>query len=78
MDALTERLALDAQGALAGLVGEIRRAAEGARDMQDLASRIAVMRLDPAQLALVLSRGFAITHLAGQAALPDDLAPRQP
>jgi phage gp29-like protein len=78
VDALTERLALDAQGALGGLVGEIRRVVEEAQDMQDLASRIAVMQLDPAQMALVLGRGFAIAHLAGQAALLDELAPRQP
>ncbi len=76
VDALTARLAQDADGALAGLTDEVRAEIEAATDMQDLARRIARMQLDPKALAIAMGRGMAIAHLAGQAALLDELAPR--
>jgi phage gp29-like protein len=78
VEVLTARLAQDAEGALAGLTGEIRAELEAATDMQDLARRIARMQLDPKALALAMGRGMAIAHLAGQAALLDEIAPPAP
>jgi phage gp29-like protein len=75
VERLTQRLAEDAAGAMAGLTREIRAEFAAARDMQDLARRLARMQLDPAQLAEALGRGMAIAHLAGQAALLDELDP---
>lgn len=70
---LTERLAADAQGAVAGLAEDVRRELEAATDMQDLARRIAALNLDPVALAEAIGRGLALAHLAGEAALIDEL-----
>lgn len=75
VEALTARLAQDADGALAGLTDAVRAEIEAATDMQDLARRLADLQLDPQALALAMGRGMAIAHLAGQAALLDELAP---
>jgi phage gp29-like protein len=77
VERLTARVGMDADGAMAGLTDAIRAEFEAATDMQDLAQRIARMQLDPAALAEALGRGMAIAHLAGQAALLDELAPPQ-
>jgi phage gp29-like protein len=76
VEALTARLAEDADGALGGLTDAIRAELEAATDMRDLANRIARMQLDPKALAEAMGRGMAIAHLAGQAALLDELAGR--
>lgn len=73
VDALTERLAEDARGAMAGLTAEIQRAFDEAADMPDLARRLAALQLDPTQLAEAMGRGLALAHLVGQAALLDEL-----
>ncbi len=73
VDRLTRRVAEDAAGALGGLTAEVRAEIEAATDMPDLARRVAALQLDPAQLALALGRGLAIAHLAGQAALLDEI-----
>jgi phage gp29-like protein len=75
VERLTERVALDANGAMGGLTDTVRAEFEAATDMQDLAQRLARMQLDPAALAEALGRGMAIAHLAGQAALLDELSP---
>ncbi|WP_249120284.1 DUF935 domain-containing protein [Plastoroseomonas hellenica] len=72
-DAMTERLALDAQGALAGLTDQIRTEIDAATDIADLGRRLAALQLDPTELAGVLGRAMAIAHLAGQAAVLDEL-----
>lgn len=73
VERLTERLALDAQGALTGLTERVRREVEAATSMQDLAARLAALQLDPTELAKALGQGMALAHLAGQAALLDEL-----
>lgn len=73
LEALTERLAQDAQGALTGLTDAVRAEIEAATDMQDLAARIARMNLDPTALAEVIGRGLALAHLVGEASLIDEL-----
>jgi phage gp29-like protein len=77
LERLTQRIAEDAAGAMAGLTREIRAEFAAARDMQDLARRLARMELDPTELAEALGRGMAIAHLAGQAALLDEIAARR-
>ena len=73
VDALTDRLAEDAQGAIAGLTDAVRAELEAATDMQDLARRIARMNLDPTALAEAIGRGLALAHLVGEASLIDEL-----
>jgi len=73
VEALTQRLADDAQGALAGLTDAVRAAVEAATDMTDLANRLAGLELDPAALAAAIRGGLAMAHLAGEAALLDEL-----
>lgn len=73
MQALTDRLALDAQGALGGLVDRVQAELQAATDLVDFGRRLAALDLDPAALAEVIGRGMAIAHLAGQAAVLDEL-----
>ena len=77
IERLTGEMARDAEGALAGLTGEIREVFNQATSMTDLAMRLAALRLEPAPLADALQRGIALAHLAGGAALLDELAPRR-
>jgi phage gp29-like protein len=77
MEALTDRLGEDAEGALAGMVDAVRAEFDAAVDLQDLAARLARLSLDPEQLALAIGRGMALAHLVGEAAVLDELAPRQ-
>lgn len=72
-DALTDRVALDAQGALAGLVDQVREAMAASSDMVDFGRRLAAMELDATELAKVLGQAMSIAHLAGQAAVLDEL-----
>ncbi|ABS69723.1 protein of unknown function DUF935 [Xanthobacter versatilis] len=73
VDALTVRLAAEMSGVMAGLTGEIRRAFDEASDMRDLADRLERMQLDPKAFAEAMTRGMALAHLVGQAALVDEL-----
>lgn len=72
-DALTDRLALDAQGALAGIIGAVRAEMDAAEDMADLGRRLAALQLDPEELARAIGQAMAVAHLAGQAAVLDEL-----
>lgn len=76
VEALTQRMAEDAAGAMAGLTDAVRAEIEAATDMADLGERLARLQLDPKALAAAMGRGMAIAHLAGQAALLDELAGR--
>mgnify|MGYP001760071865 FL=1 len=74
---LTDRLQEDAAGALGGLAQEIRDVLENAKDLSDAADKLSRMQLKPDELAEAMTRGMALAHLAGQAALIDDLARRK-
>lgn len=74
VDRLTGRLAQDAAGALGGLTSEIRAVFDAATDLPDLADRLARMNLDPQQLAEAMGRAMALSHLAGRAALLDEVS----
>lgn len=70
---LTDRLEEDAAEAMDGLIDEVRLALNQATDLRDAATRLAGLKLAPDQLAEAMARGMAIAHLAGQAALIEEL-----
>ncbi|MBN9438974.1 DUF935 domain-containing protein [Bosea sp. (in: a-proteobacteria)] len=74
VDGLTKRLAQDAAGAMGGLTDEIRAAFDAATDLPDLADRLARMSLDPTRLAEAMGRAMALSHLAGRAALLEEVS----
>jgi phage gp29-like protein len=74
IDALTARMAADAQGALAGLTGQVRAAVEAATDLRDLSDRLTALHLDHATFQEAVARGMALAHLVGQAELLDEIA----
>jgi phage gp29-like protein len=73
VDRLTERLALDARGALAGMVEEVRRVFEQAPDLQSAAAALAKLDLSPDAFALAMGQGMTLAHLVGQASLIDQI-----
>ena len=73
MEALNDRLARDAAGAMGGMTAELHAAFAAATDMQDLARRVHALRLAPDAFAAAMSRGLALAQLVGQAALLDEL-----
>lgn len=73
VQALEERLALDAAGALGGLVDAIRQEIDAATDLRDLAERLSRLRLSDDDFADAMRRGLALAHLAGRAALIDEI-----
>ncbi len=77
VSALTERVERDAAGALAGLTAEIRAVLETATTLHEAADRLAAMELAPDALAEAMARGMALSNLAGQAALLDELGGRK-
>ena len=70
---MTERVAAEAEGALGGLTDQVRAVMEAAHDLPDLMHRLDKLELDPEAFTLALQRGLAIAHLAGQAALLDEI-----
>lgn len=73
VDRLTERLALDARGALAGMVEEVRKVFEDAPDLHSAAAALARLDLSPDAFAAAMAQGMALAHLVGQASLVDQL-----
>jgi hypothetical protein len=76
MDRLVDRLGEETAGAMAGLIETVRKELMAATDLRDAAERIARLNLPPDDLAEAMARGMVLAHLAGQAALIDDLAGR--
>lgn len=76
VDQLTERLAADAAGALAGLTDQVRHVIEAATDMHDLVHRMHGLKLDPKDFADAMARGMALSNLVGQAALVEEIRGR--
>lgn len=70
---LADRLEKDAASALDGMIDEVRLALMHATDLRDAAERLARLELAPDALAEAMARGMALAHLAGQAALIDDI-----
>ncbi len=67
VDALTERMAAEAAGALGGLTDRVRREFERATDLHDLAERLARLQLPRTEFAAAMARGLALAHIAGRA-----------
>lgn len=70
---LTDRLGRDAAGAMAGLTDQVRAALEEASSLPDALRRLEGLQLNSKDLAEAMRRGMALAHLAGQAALMDDI-----
>lgn len=75
VEQLTERVAVEAEGALARLTAQVRAEVDAATDLPDLAARLATLQLDPRELAEAMGAAMAVAHLAGRAALLDELRP---
>lgn len=73
IDALTARLAEDAAGAMGGLVAQVEAAFDETDDWGVIGARLAAMQLDPTDLARAIGQGMAIAHLAGAAAVIDEI-----
>lgn len=73
VERLTQALAQDAAGTLAGLTDAIRAEFDAATDLPDLMSRLDRLQLDPAELRDAMGRGMALAHLVGRAAVLDEL-----
>jgi len=73
VDRLTNRLALDTRGTLAGMVEEVRQIFEEAADLHAAAEQLARLDLSPEAFAEAMQRGMALAHLVGQAALLDEI-----
>jgi hypothetical protein len=73
---MTQRLADDAAGALAGMTETIRAAFEAASDMTDLSHRLQRLQLPQAEFAEAMTRGAALAQLVGQASLVAELRRR--
>lgn len=73
VEILTERLERDAAAAMDGMIDEVRTALMQATDLPDASRRLAALNLAPDALAEAMARGMVLAHLAGQAALIDDM-----
>jgi phage gp29-like protein len=74
--ALDAQISAEATGALSGMTEQLRRVVMSAQDLEDLASKLTDLKLDDAAFAEAMARGMALSHLAGQAALLDEIAHR--
>ncbi|HQU16640.1 MAG TPA: DUF935 family protein [Gammaproteobacteria bacterium] len=77
VEQLSARLDTEAAGALHGLTDEIKAVFMQARDLNDLKRRLKHLKLDADQYGEVMSRGFALAHLIGQAEILRDLGDMQ-
>lgn len=73
IDVIYQRLGQETAGALGGLTDAVRKELMAATSLNDAAERLARLNLDSAELSNALARGMALSHLAGQAALLDEL-----
>ncbi|MDR6102784.1 phage gp29-like protein [Agrobacterium larrymoorei] len=73
VDALTDRLEKEAADAMDGMIEEVRKVMMQATDLADAGKRLAALKLSSDDLAEAMARGMTLAHLAGQAALIDDL-----
>lgn len=74
LEALTERTARDAAGAMAALTDQVQELmAQSGGDLRVFGERLAALQLDPSDLARAIGQGMAVAHLAGEAAVLDEL-----
>lgn len=77
VEALRRRAQGDAAGALAGLSEEIRNVLLTAKTLREAADGLTALELDRDELATAMARGMALSNLAGQASLLDDMTGRR-
>jgi len=73
IELLTDRLAQEAAGAMAGLTEGVRAVFHNATDMRDLAARLHRLKLPPDEFGEAMARGLALAELVGQASLIEEL-----
>jgi phage gp29-like protein len=77
VEQLSDKLAADAAGALAGMTGRVRQAFDAASDLHDLAHRLSSLHLPDAEFAEAMARGMALAQLVGQADLLTEIGARR-
>jgi len=73
-EALEARIAREATGALAGLADQVRVALQSADSLPDAVQKLQALDLNADEFAEAMARGMALAHLAGQAALLDEIS----
>ena len=73
VERLSERLAQDAAGAMAGLIDPIREIFETSKTLQEAASRLSKLNLDEKTFSQAMARGMALAELSGRAAILDEI-----
>lgn len=73
VDRLTERLEEEATGAMDGMIEEVRSILFQAKDLKDAAARLTALDMSADELTETMAQAMTVAHLAGQAALLDDL-----
>ena len=76
VELMTQRLAEDAAGAMAGMTDAIRAQFDQAHDLHDLAHRLAGLKLPQAEFVEAMTRGAALATLVGQASLVAEMRRR--
>lgn len=72
-EAMLDAAAREASPALGDMTAEIRKVFESATSMEDLKTKLDGLKLDPKAFADAMGRGIALSHMAGRAALMEDL-----
>ncbi len=78
LDRMTDRLARDAAGALAGLTDAVRAEFNAATSLHDLAARLHALKLDGAPFAEAMARGMALAQMAGRAEVLEEIEHQAP
>lgn len=78
VDSLVETASNRAQPAVDDLVARIRAELDQAVDLHDAMARLDALDLDPAEFTRAMTEAMAISHLAGEAALADEMEEEDP
>ena len=73
VERLSDRLQMDASGALAGMTEDVRRAFDQATSQQDLVHRLSTLQLPQEAFAHAMQQAMAVAYLLGQSELLDEI-----
>jgi len=73
IDHLVKRVEDDTAGIIAGLTEDIRNVIMTSETFSDMSQRLLNLNLDASDLAEAMTKGMALSHLVGQAALIDEI-----
>lgn len=73
VERMSAKLAAEAEGALAGMTGAVRKAFDEADDLEDLRRRIDALDLPQDAYAAAMARGMALANLVGMASVINEL-----